>query len=235
MYRLVGNAFEEDKELQNLAVLCLTETVKAHLEHYFEEGYEDESVDTLYTKVNLKKVKNLLPIDMVVDMELIGVNPESFVPKKIGQFMALLKDNEEHTPDLFLEYILYQMIEEQSKKGFDIIPLSVVTHKPELKKLINNYVKEYMDYENTKERNRMVKEYIMRLTDFKSLLGDDELNLESLVYWDWDFKYFDGWGFTEVMKQSAGGLVLDYGLEYTKTIFTSVGEDLPFFLEQARR
>jgi hypothetical protein len=62
-----------------------------------------EQEDNLYTKVKILKVYQLFPAEIIENMIHVGVNVSSFIPKKMAQFMLLLNDDEEHTPDLFLE------------------------------------------------------------------------------------------------------------------------------------
>jgi hypothetical protein len=232
MFRLVGDAFKEDHELHTIAVYCLTETIKSHLGNYFEEGYENEDELTLYKKVKVDELYKLLPAKFIQDMIDVGVNVSLFIPKKIAQFMLLLKKQEEETPDLFLEYVLDKMIDEQLKNRFCFIPSVVGDKKPELKKLLRTYAKDYLCIDDVKERNKYVKNHTMLLTEFIHLLGIEHPDDDSLAFWDWDFAFFDDWGFENVLIQSANGVLepRGYGLEYTKKIFTYVGEAVPSIL-----
>jgi hypothetical protein len=233
LFRLAEDAFQADKELHSIAVYCITETIKAHVEEYLEQDYEKEEGDNLYIKVKKEKAFDLFPFQIMDSMMQVGVNVSSFIPKKIAEFMLLLKDKEEHTPDLFLEYILYRMIKKQSENRYDYTPNTVVDKKAELKSQLRKHAKGYTDYD-TKERNLFIKNNIRLLTEFTYLLGVEESGDSSLTFWDWDFLFFDDWGFKEVIEQSAFGVLRQrgYGLEYTKSIFKNVGEEVPLLLKQ---
>jgi hypothetical protein len=49
-------------------------------------------------------------------MSGLEVDLKIFISKKMAQFLILLNDKEEHSPDLFIEYILAKMIYKQCKK-----------------------------------------------------------------------------------------------------------------------
>jgi hypothetical protein len=135
----------------------------------------------------------------------------------------------------FLSNILYRIIKKQSEKGIDYIPRTVSDKITDLKNLLRNYAKEYLDL-NTKERNQFVKNNTILLTHFSQLLGVEEADEDSLTFWDWDFKFFEDWGFENVIKQSAYGVLINrgYGLEYTKSIFTDVREEVPLILKEMK-
>lgn len=228
MFRLVDNAFQSAPELHTLAVYCLTETIKSHVAHYFVEGYGTECEQPLYTKVNPTKALSLFPADMLDGMVNLAVDVPSFIPKKIAQLMLLLNNQDEITPDLFLEYILYRMIVAQRNKRFDFMPKEVIDNKEQLVKLLRTYAKTELDIIDTKERNAWVKNNTVLLTGFTGLLGDDD----SLAFWDLDCTFFDDWGFEQTLSSSAFGILKlrGYGLEYTRSIFTDVGQDVPYIL-----
>jgi hypothetical protein len=228
MFRLVDNAFEENNELHTMAVYCLTETIKAHLAMYFEEDYEKVMEQDIYTKVKLDEIYKLFPDKLINNMINMGVDISLFLPKKIAQFMILLKKQDEETPDVFIEYVLYKMMLKQSEMRFDFTTKEVVDKKVELKKLLRTYAKEELCIDDVKDRNNYVKEQSILLTEFTRMLGDDN----SLAFWDWDFDFFDEWGFESVIKEMAYGVLeqLGYGLEYTKSIFTDVEEEIPSIL-----
>jgi hypothetical protein len=233
MFRLGDDAFKENNELHTMAVYCLTETIKVHLKIYFEEGYENEHEQDMYRKVKLAEVYKLFPDQLVKNMINMGVNTSLFLPKKIAQFMLLLKNQEEETPDLFIEYVLYRMILEHSKWGVDFTTTEVFDKKLQLKKLLRTYAKEELDLDDVKERNKFVKEHSILLTKFTHMLGSKESDYDSLAFWDYDFLFFDEWGFENAIKESAHGMFgqqRGYGLEYTESIFTDVGEEIPRIL-----
>lgn len=227
MYRLVDDAFSEDKELHDLAVFCLTETIKSHLETYFKPNYE--LGDMLHTYVNLESALALLPKDMLDDMASIGVIPEVFICKKLAQLMTILHGSEEVTPDIFIELLLFAMIQHQQALGWEIREASVQEQIPTLKKKLRTYAKETLDISDTKERNDYIKRTVAFLTEFTELFGWPGTEDESLTFWDWDFSFFTDWGFAKTIREAYNGVLLSrgYGEDYTKDIFLSVGEDFP--------
>ena len=67
------------------------------------------------------------------------------------------------------------------------------------------------------------------LTEFPNLLYIDDPDY-SMTFWDWDFSFFDDWGFKETLKEFGPGLngkMRGYGLEYMRKIFTDVNEPIP--------
>lgn len=230
MFRLVDDAFEENNELHTIAVYCLTETIKIHLEKYFEEGYSNEEDKMLYMKVKLDEAYELFPDELVNSMISVGVNVSLFITKKIAQFMLLLKKSDEETPDIFNEYILYRMIIKQSKSYWDYTSKEIDDEKVKLKKLLRTYAKDELEINDVKELNKFVKDNTRLLTEFTSLLGVKESNDESYVFWDWDFDFFDQLGFENMIKQLTYGILSQrgYGVDYTKSIFTDIDEEVPF-------
>lgn len=232
MFRLVDDAFEENNELHTIAVECLTKTIKIHLDYYFEEGYENTRDEELYKKVKWDITYSLFPKELINDMINVGIDIHSFLPKKIAQFMLLLNKQEEETPDIFIEYILDKMMFRQLNWGFDFTRDEIEDKKVQLKKLLRSYAKDELDITDTKERNKFVKDNIILLTDFTSLLGVEKSDDNSLAFWDCDYDFFDEFGFINMLKQSAYGVLANrgYGIDYVKSIFTSVGETVPFII-----
>ena len=110
MFRLVDNNFEENKDLKDLAVFCLTETIKNYVSRYFLENQDTENIAISSENVDIEKCLELFEDKTLESMKKINVNPKVFIPKKIVQFMDILNSKEEITPDIFIEYILYKMI-----------------------------------------------------------------------------------------------------------------------------
>jgi len=226
MFRIANKEFEKNEELYNLATYCLTETIKNYLKVYFNRDYETFCAEELYKKVNWESVFKIFPSKLINEIKIFGIEPREFISKKIAQFMNLLNETEENTPDIFIEYIFYLMIQNERKSNFYIIPNNVSEKIPELKKMVRVYVKENDEFEDAKERNKYIKDRITFMTCFPSLLGEDD---ESLAFWDWDFSFFDEWGFEETIMSSAYGVLVNcgYGLDYTRAIFTDIGYAIP--------
>ncbi|MCA1066110.1 hypothetical protein QTG56_25520 (plasmid) [Rossellomorea sp. AcN35-11] len=237
MLRLANLAFEQAPKLHKLSSYCLTETIKAHLVPYFEEGYELENAETLYTKVKVEKVLKIFPEKIIREMALIDVDAAVFTSKKVAQFMTQLNSEEEHVPDVFIEYMLVRFIKSQSRMGEDYTPHQVKVRKSELKRLLNHYAVVYeCDFHETEEgqiecAKEFAEEYTILATDFTRLQGINGPDDRTLVFWDWDYMFFDDWGFTETIFQLAHGVFLGYGLAYTNNMFTSIDEDIPSIIK----
>lgn len=230
MFRLVDGGFGSEK-LNQLAIFCLTETIKSHLDEYFEDGYENTPQELLYKKVKLAEAYKIYPEKIIKEMKSQGVNIDEFIPKKLAQFMILLNQEEEETPDLFLEYTLYRMMQRQSERGYDMFAPSVHPLLPELKKLLRAYAKEHLNddegwYDDIKDRNRYARNTAKVLTEFTFLLGADGWGDDSLAFWDWDFTFFDDIGFAAAFALYERP-ELGYGVDAMEEIFTGVGQNPP--------
>lgn len=231
MFRLANLSFEEVPELEKLATFCLTETIKMNLEDYFEKDYNKCSCDDLFNKVKIEKVIGIFPEKLLDEMKSLGIKSNLFIAKKIAQFMSTLTNADAVTPDIFIEYILYKMITfYREQYNFDFIADTVSEKVPNLKNLIREYAKEYLELTVIKERNKYVKDSINALTLFSYLLSNDE---SDFTFWDFDFTFFDDWGFKNTLHQAAYGYLGQsggYNINYVSSIFTSVGEPVPSFL-----
>ena len=235
MFRLANDAFIENNELYTLATYCLTETIKLHLGHYFLEGYKNEVNETLYTKVDKDAALELFPEELIDGMiNVMGLkNVPLFIYKKIAQFMQLLNNTKEKTPDIFIEYILYRIIQQYLEMKVYFTSNNVMDKKVTLKSLLRTYAKDELEIIDVKERNKYVKDNMILLTEFTSLNGIEGSEQDSLTFWDYDFSYFDEWEFEDVIKELAYGdlgLQRGYGLNYTKSLFTDVGEKAPLII-----
>ncbi len=235
MFRIVNDAFQDSEELHSLAAYCLTETIKRELESYFEDGYKKATDELLYKEVKMPYVIQLFPTEFLKEMEIVGVNVDVFIPKKFSQFMKILAIHEEVTPDIFIEYILSRMIYKYTKENrFEIIPEDVSCKIDDLKKLLRTYAKDTLQINDIKERNLYVKENTLVLTRFSYLPGVEGYDDTSLAFWDWDFSFFDDWGFIKTLEQLSFGVLNqsrgEYGLDYSRNIFLSVGEQEPSIL-----
>lgn len=128
MFRLVDDEFIQYDELHKAVVFCLTETIKSHLIEYFEKGYENQNEQNLYLKTKTDKALGLFTKKFLDEMSSLGVNPQVFIPKKMAQFLTLLNDKEEKTPDLFIEYILFKIIDKQCEKKYDYMITGLKEH-----------------------------------------------------------------------------------------------------------
>lgn len=233
MFRLANLSFEEVPELEKLATFCLTETIKINLEDFFEKDYNKCSCGDLFNKVKIEKAREVFPEKLSDEIELLGINSNLFIAKKIAQFMNILTDVDTVTPDIFIEYILYKMIKFHNHQySFDFIAETVSEHIPNLKKLIREYAKEYLELTIVKERNKYVKDSVNALTLFSCLLSNNE---SDFTFWDFDFIFFDDWGFKNTLYQAAYGYLGQaggYNIEYVSSIFTSINEPVPSFLSK---
>lgn len=203
MFRLVDNAFEDNEKLHNLAVYCVTESIKANLKNYLD---------------NEKELMGLFSESFINELKEEGIEPNIFINKKAKQLLKLLEDSEEHTPDIFIEYIIYKMMSDKEFDNSDIVSNELEEKIVELKNLLTIYQKEEELIEDD--------EYLEEFFDNPTIVSTN------LVFWDWDFAYFDDWGFKKTIKALVDSQILryDYGLEYTKKIFLDVNEELPLSL-----
>ncbi|HAS91979.1 MAG TPA: hypothetical protein DCS12_07025 [Clostridiales bacterium] len=91
------------------------------------------------------------------EMSGLEVDLKIFISKKMAQFLILLNDKEEHSPDLFIEYILAKMIYKQCKKGYDYISPEVIGKRNELKKMVREYAKKGLILRILKKETNMLK------------------------------------------------------------------------------
>lgn len=238
MFRIVEDMFADKPELHEIAVFCLTETIISKLEEYFYQGYEEEPNETLYRKVDGEALLSLLPFNMATEIENLGIDVKDFLAKKVAQMMIELKSSEEITFDLFNEYLLSAMIEdEQLLGGWTIVP-SVQQKVPRLRELLFEEVKENLVYMYDEEELseideeqilEEVEEGITLLTDFTTFADEGE-NWTGFVFWDYDYKFLERWGLVHVLQEMSSGVLK--GMGYTPSavdsIFSEVGEDASF-------
>ena len=74
MFRLANLSFEDVPELEKLATFCITETIKMHLEDFFEKDYDKCSCGDLFNKVKIEKAKGIFPEKLLDEIESLGVN-----------------------------------------------------------------------------------------------------------------------------------------------------------------
>ena len=257
MFRIANGKFTGNEKLHKLATECLTKTIKYSLEDYFFMGYDKENPDTLYKKVDVDEVIYLLPEKLLNEMIASGIDMHLFLQKKVAEFMNILNSEEEITPDVFIEYLLYRMII-TSDDMFYYIPDEIEAYKEQLMPLLDEYASDYVDgcvicyesdngeiiyedalgkeiakeeYENTlkEEKEELINQTITNLTDLPNMSLEDD----SLVFWDWDFSFFDDWGFENALKQMHSGpisIMAGYGEEYINNIFKSSNMEVPEFL-----
>ena len=228
MFRLANFPFSELPELETHARYCLTETIKSHLCWYFEEGFESVLAELLYQKVNIRKVRLLFEKEILDELDDIQHDSNRFLQKKIAHFWQLMVSEEEHTPDLFTEYILYCMIELASNSKFPKPQLPSEEDKKKLKKLLKTYFKDCLDWEESEEnyKKALEKEYFYVLTDIKHLLGYPSPTDNSLAFWDWDFMMFEDLGVLNTFRAFATGPLAQEGYDI-EGIFSNVVEPAP--------
>lgn len=259
MFRLaksvVGN---DDKKLEKIATECVTESIKNSLKCFFNEGYENASKEELYRYANFQEISNIIPYNLYLEIEDSGIDAKLFLRKKMAQFMNILNDEEEITPDIFIEYLLYRL-----KNVADIYHTAdtreTKNRKAVLRRLLKkhafDYVEEYklygyeridddcyLDDEGNQisldEYNRLSEKYqkefvrdtIKNLNNLHEMSIDDD----SFLFFDWDFSFFDDWGFERTLMEFAhgmAGIMSGYTKEYIKNIFLSVNMELPYYLK----
>lgn len=256
MFRLANNNFKEHECLKKMATECLTETIREHLKKYFLNGYEKEDKEMLYTKVNLSKVIDLLPYELWCEIEGLEINAELFLKKKVAEFMNILNAEESITPDIFIEYLLYRMIITESEEHITESE-KLKKMKPVLRSLIEEYSKNcpeeylffykkdeldnYMDYEGNiiskeyynKVLTKYQKEYIEKTMKNITCLPKMSIEDDSLVFWNWDFAFFEDFGFEFTLKNISNksvGVMIGYGEEYVKNIFKKTNIKVPSFI-----
>lgn len=228
MFRLAEGPFVEDKELKDLATFCLTKTIEHQLANYFEAGWKNEPAETLYQKVKTRRIVTLVPPHVYLELWELGVDPATFLKKKVAQMMLQLQSEEEITFDLFNEYLLAKMIEKRSSRGLSGIAPTVQTRLATLKEKVHSYVDETMREELEEwggDIELYEEEIVMFLTQFSSLLDQGEEKTEGYVFWDYDYTFIEEWGLKNVLSQCLyNPLILNYGDNYDQIIFGSVGE-----------
>lgn len=228
MFRLADYAFSGSLELETLARYCLTETIKHHLRTYFEEGFEGVPEEQLYRKVNAEKVKRIFPGEFHEELGEIQHDADRFLQKKVARFWQILASEEEFTPDLFTEYLLYCMIQFTQNFKKENPPLPTAEEKKKLKKLLKSYVQNDIDFEEDDEEvmKELEIEYFHVLTDMRYLMGYPEPSDNGVTFWDWDFLLFDEAGILNTLRAFANGPLAQEGYDID-AIFTSVGEPAP--------
>ena len=228
MFRLANSAFPEFPELETHARYCLTETIKSHLRTYFEEGFEVSEAELLYQKVDVEAVRWLFDDDLCDELDEIQYNADRFLQKKIAHFWQLMVSEEEHTPDLFTEYLLYCMTQLADAIDSPKAELPSEEDKKKLKELLKIYVQDYIDLDGDDEeyKKELEIEYFHVLTDMKYLLGYPKPSDNSLAFWDWDFMMFDNAGILNTLKAFANGPLAQEGYDI-EGIFSSVVEPAP--------
>lgn len=230
MFRISDIDLERhNKELYDLSCITATETIKKALEEYFKEDYEEVSDDKLYTKVNIKEILNILPKKIIKEISSLGIDVDKFISKKVAQFMILLKDKEALTPDIFIEYILSYMIKESQR--IDILSDNK-EETNENSKLLSLFIEYYEDmFEDELLEGDMddldIEEYS---TNAVKELSDLSFMISNFIFWDFDFSFFDSFGFLETLKQCKNGVLSQsggYGEQYINNIFSSVSEPIP--------
>lgn len=221
MFKLANNSFRGNEELERVATECLTEAIKIYLENYFIIGYENEEKETLYKKVNLSEVIDLLPSKLLCEMEESDINIGLFLQKKMAEFMNILNSKESITPDIFIEYLLYRMVITENENWI-IESNKLKEMKPILKKLLEEdsreYTEDFLYFEQDEngnyidcegnfiskdEYNKILKEaqedYVERSMINLTCLPNMSIDEDSYAFWDWDFSFFDDWGFESTL------------------------------------
>lgn len=226
MFRLAQRPFEESQEMKEIATYCVTKTIEHQLKNYFEAGWQKEPAETLYKKVKLKRVYELIPTELYLEMEGMDLNADVFLAKKVAQMMLELRSEEEITFDLFNEYLLAKMIASRRARGLSGLAPQVKKRLEELKQVVHDYTEKYMVEElelNEEEQEIYENEVVKSVTQFSFFGSEGEL-AGDCIFWDYDFALFDECGLKKALGFFAEPTAFYYGADYIGNIFHSVGE-----------
>lgn len=218
MFRIVEDAFKEKQELNELASFVLTEMIKAHLEPFFDEGWDEASVEESVDFVREDQVLWLVPIELETEVEEAGLDAGVFFAKKIAQMMEDLNKREQVTFDLLGEYLLAKLIQYYNQIQEDLTPLTVKEVLPQLKKLLFEYYRELEVSDQEEEEEYRVgynaiadtQTALKQLLQFKNFLLTDEEDF-NFVFWDVDYEFIDEWGLGSVLKECQEGCLIQRG------------------------
>lgn len=218
MFRIVEDAFKEKQELNELASFVLTEVIKAHLEPFFDEGWDEASVEEWIDFVREDEVLWLVPMELETELEEAGLDAGIFFAKKIAQMMEDLNKPEQVTFDLLGEYLLAKLIQYYNHIQEELIPLTVKEVLPQLKKLLFEYYRELEVSDQEEEEEYRVgynavtdtQKALKQLLQFKNFLLTEEEDF-NFVFWDVDYEFIDEWGLGSVLKECQEGCLVQRG------------------------
>lgn len=228
MFRLSEDQFRDDLFLNKIITAYVTKILKNCIEEYFYESYKTENDEKpVHLHIKSEQLTSIIPAKLFKEIEnLISEDAEVFIAKKISQILIDLHQDEEITPDIFNEYLIYIILENSTHQ--EVLSNHEIIH---LKKLLKDYYKKRLDDNCKGFLNPCIRHIINSLQYPQALISFDDETETNLLYWDVDFDLFNTLGFERTMVLIAySGMFIDYGEEYTKKIFTSVGTAIPQFL-----
>jgi len=196
-----------------------TQIIKYHLEQYFEADYRESDKAFWKEKVLVDEVALCLEKGPLVEMYRKGIKTEAVLKQLVVDFMKLLDDEEELTPNLLTEYFLAKMIERAQRKNIPTPVFLSTEQQKEMQDMLVNYYEELFDEMNdlmleesvddfetlmpkSKESIQDRIDYVQdmsqntydMITDFRCFFGVDELGIPEAVPSDecsvfWDHDY----------------------------------------------
>ena len=221
MFRLANGMLSEDKELEELATFVVTETMKVYLSDYFLLGYQFIEGNELYKLVDIRKVKRILPHQLLDEMDELEIDTNRFLKKKVAQMMNELNSKETITFDMFNEYLLAKMIDYACLNDIEYSIGQVEEVVDTLESQLIHYVERYYECEDWDEVVEVAFSMFEGLTDFRCFsVGDGQ----DFIFWDMDYALFDEWGLSGLLWACEVGIMdtMGYSLDDIRNIFLSV-------------
>ena len=217
LLKLANDEFDCDKQTKEWVTKCVTNTIRNHIVKFLKNYDENKKLSNI--EVDFEKILPIFDERIISEIENIGINFNNFLCVKINHLVDILESEDELSPDLFVEYILYKMIRnsECNSKCEDILI------KP-LTDLLYSYGNSFKKVNNLES---YVKENTMLSTNFNYLLGVQFPNYNSNVFKNYKFKVFDDFGF--IMSISLIKDMHDYGFDEVDKIFSGVEVPINFY------
>ena len=188
-----------------------TQIIKYHLEQYFEADYRESDEESWKEKVLVDEVVLCLEKGPLVEMYHKKIKTVEVLKQLVVEFMKLLDDEEDLTPNLMTEYFLAKMIERAQRKNISTPVFLSTEQQKEMQEMLVNYYEELFD-----EMNELIRiDYVQimsqntydMITDFRCFFGVDELGVpevipadECSVFWDYDYMLIEEVGINMGMK-----------------------------------
>jgi hypothetical protein len=173
---------------------------------------DDEKANVLIKKFINNRLINLVEpyetdyLDIAVDLFPENYNHKN-VSLKIKELLDLLQDEEEHVPELLLEYVLYYIIKfemDYIRDNSNSEQVNIFVEKiPEDRNYVIQKMKEYYivnnDYGESDE-NQTLEEYVECLVSSAMMSIEDLSCYEDTCFWDMDYAFIDQVGYDEAVN-----------------------------------